>query len=81
MKVKLSNRSLSHNNLRTDFVEGEAIGIPTVGKSFVLIAEPLDYSTEADVRLVTTSLVKSVESTSDGWEFQTLNSKYEVEIV
>jgi hypothetical protein len=44
--------------LRTEFVVGEAASQPTVGKSFLLTADPLAPGT--DIRVVRTTSVKSI---------------------
>lgn len=65
----------SHQNLRTDSVEGDAPRLPAIGRRFVMAAPPLDPA--ADIRLVETSPVMTVSN--DG--FTTLNSRYKLEVL
>lgn len=73
IKGTLTKLSDNKNNIRTATITGEASEPPTVGQSFVMLAEPLVEGFAC--RLVTTSTV--LEITGD--EFKTLNSIYKWE--
>lgn len=72
MKVRLTKIESSHNNLRTDIVEGDLLYWPGVGESIIVTAKPL---VEGGMRLVRTSPVSKIE----GDLFHTLNSVYRLE--
>lgn len=74
MKVKLTKIASIHNNLRTDTVDGEAQDIPTLGKSFVMFAPPLEAID--GFRLVQTTPVQKIEGEGSGVRFWTKNSEY-----
>lgn len=80
MKVKLE-RLENGSALRTSMVVGVADDLPEVGQRFSMYGEPLD-PTVGDTRVVTTSLVKSVERVSR-WveEFKTENSTYKLTVL
>lgn len=77
--VKLTKMRSTHGNLRADEVFGQTLDLPTVGKSFILIADPLDA--KAEFRSVFTTEIKLVEKMGDTYEFHTLNSTYRVEVL
>lgn len=73
-KATLIKVQSTHNNLRTDEIEGRFADPPTLGHSFGFFADPLDET--MDIRVVTTSRVQSVQQTEEGFIFSTLNSTY-----
>jgi hypothetical protein len=80
MKVKLIRITSTNNNLRTPTVEGEAVTFPVVGAHFSMLAASLDAS--KDVRMVTTSMITSVEVVDDKtYRFVTNNSVYELVVL
>lgn len=79
MKAILKKITSTHNNLRTDAVEGTFLMVPTVECQFSFFAEPLDKT--KDFRQISTTPVKTVEAIAGGWRFTTENSTYELEIV
>lgn len=74
MQVTLVRITSTHNNVRTDETFGYAPALPTVGKRFVLYADPLDPFPAAALRMIITSPVVSI----DGTRFITENSTYEL---
>lgn len=81
LKVKLIKLESSHENLRTKEVEGESLGLPLVGTSFVVVGKGIEFGT----RLVSTSPVQSVylidaNDQRDLFHFQTKNSEYALEV-
>ena len=85
MKVKLTclNRNPSLNGgLRTTSVIGETDSIPGVGKSFSVIADPLEVSDMIKVRCVSTSPVIDVQFEEGIYTFLTESeSIYTVEVL
>lgn len=80
MKMRLTRLQSNHNNLRTDTIVGEAVGIPMVGSNFVMVADALVEG--HDYRLVTTTLIKAVMQPEEKvYEFATANSSYRVEVL
>lgn len=77
--VKLIKLSNNKNNLRTSEVEGISDELPTVGKTFRLVANPVVDG--ADARLVITSEIKNVEKAGNEYTLETLNSMYKLEIL
>lgn len=76
IKVKLTRIKSNHTNLRTDEIVGVAVyGLPQVGRSFALAAEPLDPT--KDLRGVLTTPVTEL----DGNTFKTANSEYKFEVL
>lgn len=76
--AKLTKLISTHNNLRTDSMDGEYPFTPTIGRPFILIGEPLDH--EFDHRMIYTSNVVSIiESSSDSITFKTANSTYRLD--
>jgi hypothetical protein len=79
MKAKLTQIETNHSRLRTKVIDGDSVDIPRVGTSFVIIGPALE---SGDFRIVTTSEVKEVKEVSETlFQFKTLNSLYEVEIL
>lgn len=69
----------SHNILRTKVVTGEYVLPPTIGRRFIMFAEPLEKG--FDKRRVETSPVKSVTFITRGVvEFETANSTYRLTV-
>lgn len=77
IKARLTKIQSTHNNLRTDTIEGEALMPPTVGKSFLITGQPL--TKDGNVRVVHTTEVKSVTHIDGGIQFETQNSTYKYE--
>ena len=75
IKGTLTKLSDNKNNIRTNTITGEASEPPTVGQSFVVLAEPLVEGFSC--RLVTTSTVLEIMDN----EFKTLNSVYKWEVL
>lgn len=79
MRVRLS-KILGGERIRTDTVEGEAYGIPEVGKSFMILSE--SYKIIDGIRQTTTSTVQEVKEIGfREYEIRTMNSTYKVEIL
>jgi len=76
MSGKLKRLKSSHQNLRTDEVEGEYAYNPEVGKVFILIGESLSF--KGGKRWIETTPVKTVEQLPDRIRFTTLYSTYEL---
>ena len=77
--IKLKKISSSHNNLRTDVVEGVCLSFPEVGESFCMLSSPL---VSGSVRTIRTSKIKSIEQLkSNIYSIITQNSQYEVELL
>lgn len=77
MRVHLIKLKSTHDNLRTNTVDGEAPHLPIVGEPFLM------YSTSLHVgfgtRIITTTPVTMVHSESDDClTFTTANSEYEL---
>jgi len=77
--VRLIRLESKHQNLRTDTVLGFCGKLPALGEEFRLFAKALT-APEA-LRLVTTSLVQSIENIGDDVEFHTDNSHYRLHIL
>lgn len=79
MRAKLTRLSSTHNNLRSDVIEGEAELLPEIGASFILMAAPLD-EVITGTRVVWTTDVKSISRIDQTTiEFSTQNSSYRLE--
>lgn len=80
INVKLTKISDNKNNLRTNEIIGYCLSLPTVGKSFTIFGEGIEFGT----RMITTSLVVEM-SEQDSDEkiiiFRTQNSLYRVELL
>lgn len=75
MKVILTRLDSNHTKLRTDVIEGEAMGLPIVGVPFVLVGEPITEG--AQCRVVQTTGVTGIEKVDEfHLIFTTKNSKY-----
>jgi hypothetical protein len=72
-KVKMSRIESSHQNLRTDEIEGYASSLPLVGENFILLSKGL----EVGVRVVRTTPVTELRDSS----FKTQNSTYGFEVI
>jgi len=70
----------THNNLRTDVIEGFFNHPPKEGERFVFLSEPLE-DPEASFRQITTSPVKNLDldKDTDVITFGTYNSTYLLE--
>ena len=78
MYGRLSRIESSNKNLRTNTVDGKFDKLPSVGDHFEMIAESLDPL--KNYRFVSTSIVLGVQSEEKKYLFDTLYSKYELEI-
>jgi hypothetical protein len=78
MKVKLEKLQSNHNNLRTDTVEGAAIGLPMVGESFRMVSDPIDP--KKDGRFIITSPVQGFARIGNAITFVTANSTYRLTV-
>jgi len=78
-KVRLTKVRSNHTKLRTDTIEGETVSLPEKGKSFTLIADPLNPN--ADFRSVYTTPIELVEKIDGEFMFHTLNSTYKLEVL
>ena len=77
--VKLTKIESNHDHLRTNEVEGVTNILPEVGKNFTLIGEPLTDG--ANVRIINTTEIKSVDKEENTIIFKTLNSTYQLDIL
>lgn len=76
IKVRLRKITSTHNNLRTNEINGFTSTMPEIGRPFVIYNyEPLELDDGA--RYVITSLVVAVE----GNTFRTMNSTYELHVL
>lgn len=78
MNVKITQLSSNHNRVRTKETVGKAVRLPIEGKHFTLFAKPIDKS--QDVRMLSTSRIKSVQEEDGIYYFETQNSKYKLEV-
>jgi len=80
-KIKLTKIKSTHNNLRTDTIEGVCHELPEVGAGFSMYGAGLEFG----VRSVRTSRIEEVdETTTRGGKymtFKTMNSEYHLEIL
>ena len=76
MKVKLLKLQSTHNNLRTNEIDGECIDLPEIGQSFILLGEALNP--DAKVRAIRTTPVQELKKEGNVMTFKTLNSIYEL---
>jgi hypothetical protein len=79
VRVLLERLDSTNNALRTNNIEGYTLAEPQVGACFLMFGEPLDPA--ADARMVSTSLIQSVERDGEVFTFTTLNSTYRVTIL
>jgi hypothetical protein len=78
-QVKLTKIKSTHNNLRTDVIEGKTFKLPEVGDSFAMFGEPL---TEGfDTRAVYTTEIKVCDRQGNEFMFVTENSTYKLEVL
>ena len=77
LKIRLSKIS-GGERLRTDAVEGRLLRAVEVNRQLMMVAPPLSTG---NVRWVNTSNVKKVKTVDTGWEIETENSKYLVELI
>lgn len=74
-KVTLKKIESSHNNLRTDEIEGMTLSMPELDKTFFMYTES-SFTPDA-TRFILTSPVKEMRSLSENEIlFKTLNSVY-----
>lgn len=83
MKFKLKKLSTNKNNLRTEEAIGDSDSMPIVGESFAIIGKSLELvptTGQNAYRLISTSIVASIEETEDPnvQIIHTLNSVYEI---
>lgn len=80
-KVRLTKISSTHNNLRTDSIEGEAAYLPAIGLPFVMFGDAL--TPNGVHRMVMTTNVQIILEDNEGGviEFDTENSKYKLELL
>lgn len=72
--VKLKKIESTHNNVRTDLIDGLAPELPEAGKRFFMYAETLDPL--MDARYIQTTVVQKVQETDEGLVITTENSVY-----
>ena len=77
MKVRLIKLESTHENLRTDVVEGTLEVPPQIGEHMLILADPIDQ--DADVRYIMTSEITGVLYQPGIWHVSTKNSTYQVE--
>lgn len=77
--VRLTRVTSTHDRLRTDEVEGQCIGLPVIGRDFILIGKPLveGYA----FRFIQTTPVKSLKLENGSMIFTTDNSTYKLEVL
>lgn len=78
-KVRLTKIVSTHNNLRTNEIEGMSSSLPVVGQGFNLTGESLTKGMNA--RLVSTTEIKEIEQKGNEYIFKTLNSTYKLEVL
>lgn len=78
--VLLTKMESTHNNLRTDSVEGKTLQLPVVGENFRLIGKSL---TEGPTyRAIETSQIAEVVKDDDyKYTFKTANSTYKLSVI
>ena len=77
-KCILTKIKSTHNNLRTDTIEGIAPNLPQKETCFYLYGQGLEFGT----RLIATSLVKEIiNRTDESIDFETQNSTYNLKII
>lgn len=86
MKARLTRINSNHENLRTDWVDGQCQELPNVGSEFILIGQALDPTLRAlgAGRLIHTTEVQEVTVVKTTppikIRFKTVNSTYELEV-
>jgi len=78
MDVKLTQISSKHNNVRTKNIVGECSHLPVEGRTFFMSATPIDKS--KSVRILHTTVLKSVRKEDNTYYFKTQNSEYKLEV-
>lgn len=78
-QVVLEKVRSTHNNLRTDKVEGVTLELPKKGEYFSVVGESLTPG--ATARVVTTTEIQNVEQMGDEYMFTTMNSTYKLTVV
>lgn len=73
--TKVSGGGIGKNPFRGTDAIGSTDDLPTVGRTFSMLAPPIDPA--MSFRVVETSIIKEVESIENGYRFKTLNSVYE----
>lgn len=78
-KVVLTKVESTHNNLRTNEVDGLTLALPEKGKQFQMTGESLTKG--ASIRCVTTTEIKELDIEGDSdYTFKTLNSTYKLKV-
>ncbi len=78
-KITLTKINSTHQNLRTNEVEGECQDLPEVGKRFMLLGKGLEFGTRM---VMTTEVTRRIDTERAGKSvisFSTANSVYELE--
>ena len=79
LNVKLTKIESTHNNLRTNDMEGKTGSIPEVGYDIMVFGEGLVFGTRV---IHTTEVKESVyDKTTKTFTFKTQNSTYTLEIL
>lgn len=78
-QVVLEKVRSTHNNLRTDKVEGVTLELPKKGEYFSIVGEALTPG--ATARVVTTTEIQNVEVMGDEYMFTTENSTYKLKVI
>lgn len=78
-QVILEKICSTHDNLRTNTVEGFTTELPKKGDYFSIVGESLTPGLMA--RVVTTTEVQSVEVMGDEYQFTTMNSTYRLKVL
>lgn len=78
-QVRLTKVKSTHQNLRSDVIEGTTYELPKVGNSFSMFGPPLN--TEASFRGVYTTEIKVCERVGDQFQFVTENSTYKLDVI
>ena len=76
--VKLTRIESTHNNLKTESVEGACFDFPMVGESFTMYQGPLKNLT--GMRVIMTSPIEWVKIVEGDYIFKTKNSLYELQV-
>lgn len=77
LKIRL-NKLERGERLRTDSVEGRLLRAVEVNRQLMMVSPPLSTG---NIRWVNTSNVKKIKTTDTGWEIETENSKYLIELI
>jgi hypothetical protein len=79
-KVKLTKIQSAHDNVRTKVIVGDTNFLPELHHHFLMYAEPLEEK-EANVRIIRTTPVTSIQKADGKYKFTTRNSEYELELL